>query len=105
MEIPGAFASSPFFMAAFGAVVALGFIIFVLVYFVLKGVGIKNSFDPVATREKCRECTLADQLAHVVPCKSHSGLISRVISLESWRAEHLHDYRVLRERLDCLERE
>ena len=74
---------SPYVLSSFGAVVALGFIIFALVYFVLK---VKNpetvkNMTPVPTNGNFRSCM------------EHTGMVARVVALEDWKKQHEIDYR------------
>ena len=87
---------NPFFMASFGAVVALGFVLFALAYFVfvkLK-VGQGQSKDEGVD---CKVCTF-------IPCKDHGSVSARVGFIEKWVDEHGNDYKELRRRVDAIER-
>lgn len=86
---------NPYFMASFGAVVALGFILFALAYFFF--VKLKVGRGGEEADEKCLTCGLTgDMLAKLVPCKEHSGLVNDVEGVKRWILSHEQDYRDLR---------
>lgn len=93
---------SPYVLSTFGAVIALGFIIFVLVYFVFWRM--KGNLPGVATApDTCGHgvCALAGELSKMIPCQAHSGLVADMANMKSWQAQHDVDYRsLLRQLLD-----
>ena len=95
---------NPYFMATFGAVVALGFVLFALAYFVFVKLRIGQTSAATITKgESCAVCGLtSDMITRLVPCKDHTGVIARVEALEQWKISHETDYRELRQRTDGL---
>jgi hypothetical protein len=78
---------NPYVLSSFGAVIALAFVIFALVYFV---------FFKLKVGLPGGAASGGSGLALV--CTEHSGILARVIALEEWRKQHDIDYRdVLRE--------
>lgn len=93
---------SPYVLSTFGAVIALGFIIFVLVYFVFWRM--KGNLPGVTTAASiCGPgvCSLAGELSKMIPCQAHSGLVADMANTKAWQAQHDIDYRnLLRQLLD-----
>lgn len=90
---------SPYVLSTFGAVIALGFIIFVLVYFVFwRMKGTLPGITGVTTASSiCSQgvCGLAGELSKMIPCQAHSGLVADVANVKSWQMQHDIDYRAL----------
>ena len=90
---------NPYFMASFGAVVALGFVLFGLAYFVFVKlrVGQSNNSFPLEATEKCLTCGMTgDMLTRLIPCKDHAGLVARLDGVVAWIKSHEEDYREMR---------
>jgi len=87
---------NPFFMASFGAVVALGFVLFALAYFVF----VKLRVGQKDGRENGVEC----KVCAYIPCKDHGSVSARVGFVEKWQDAHDDDYKELRRRVDAIER-
>lgn len=97
---------NPYFAASFGAVVALGCVIFALAYFVF--VKLKVGNEPkveTGDRDKCAQCGLSSELMDkLVPCKFHGEIAIRTATLEREIKELKDDYREQRRRIDAIER-
>jgi hypothetical protein len=94
---------NPYFMASFGAVVALGFVLFALAYFVFVKLKVGQTPQPTMTSpiDKCATCGLTGEMvARLIPCKDHAGIVSRIDGITAWIKSHEEDYRQLRKRLD-----
>jgi hypothetical protein len=87
---------NPFFMASFGAVVALGFVLFALAYFVFVKLKVGQREGKEAS-DDCKVCTY-------IPCKDHGTVSARVGYIEKWIDSHDDDYKELRRRVDSIER-
>jgi len=97
---------NPYFMASFGAVVALGFVLFALAYFVFVKLKVGQPAQvSILPEDRCNTCGLtAEMISKMVPCKEHGETQTRLKSLENWKEEHGGDYRELRRRVDAIER-
>lgn len=96
---------NPYFAASFGAVVAIGFIAFMVGYFVFWR--LRQSKIPlvVASEATCGSCGLTGEVINrLIPCKDHSGLDARVTANEKWQSQHDADYRSLATRVNELEK-
>ena len=99
---------NPYFMASFGAVVALGFVLFTLAYFVFVKLKVGQPTLPIVINsdDKCANCGLTtEMLTKMIPCKDHSAVLVRLDSVEKWQGRHDEDYRELQRRVNTLERE
>lgn len=101
---------NPYFLASFGAVVAFGFVLFALAYFVFVKMKVGQQQPQVVIEggggpDKCTACGLsADMINKIIPCKEHAGLLEKVAAHQRWIDAHDTDYRDLRNRVDAIER-
>jgi len=97
---------NPYFMASFGAIVALGFVIFAVAYFVFVKMKIAQpTAAPPGKEVRCDTCDITtDMIGKLIPCSTHAAVLVRLDGFEQWRTQHEEDYRELRRRIDALER-
>jgi hypothetical protein len=100
---------NPYFMASFGAVVALGFVIFALAYFVFVKLKVGATSQPsvieIKPEDRCGTCGMTtEMISKLMPCRAHEGLSVRVTTIDKWIESHEKDYREIRQRVDAIER-
>ena len=93
---------NPFFMASFGAVVALGFVLFALAYFCFVKLKLGQKLSGNGNPEDCRSC--GDIVAKYMPCRDHASIGLRLEFIEKWQNNIEEDYKELRRRVDAIER-
>jgi len=92
---------NPYFAASFGAVVALGFISFMIGYFVFWRLRQGKVPLAVAGEATCGSCGLTGEMINrLVPCKDHSGVVKDIEGIKAWIKSHEEDYRRLAGRMD-----
>jgi len=103
---------NPYFLASFGAVVAFGFVLFALAYFVFVKLKVGMTQPSVVVEtgpgmaDKCTTCGLtSEMISKIIPCKEHAGVVEKVEAHQRWIDAHDNDYRELRKRVDAIERE
>lgn len=92
---------NPYFMATFGAIAALGLVVFAIAYFVF--VKLKVGQATPAVVDSCATCGMTgEMITRLIPCKEHSGLTSDIKSILAWIKSHEEDHRRLAKRIDDL---
>lgn len=76
---------NPYFMASFGAVVALGFVLFALAYFVFVKLKVGQPQQvPMPNADRCSTCGLTGDMMIRLTCKEHSGLVKDLEGTKGW---------------------
>jgi hypothetical protein len=96
---------NPYFMASFGAVVALGFVLFALAYFVFVKLKVGQAPVVVSPEDRCGTCGLTQEMiSRMIPCRDHGTMAVRIETVEKWQGRHDEDYRELMRRVNALEK-
>jgi len=89
---------NPYFMATFGAIAAMGLVVFAISYYVF----VRLRVGQATGDDKCGSCGIASEISRLIPCKDHSGVVKDIEGIKAWIKSHEEDYRRISKRLDDL---
>ena len=87
--------NSPYFLAAFGVAAAIGFVLFIVGFFL-----IKNRIETLQPN-KCDTCgATGNVFERVQQCPLHGELKADIKNMQKWQDTHDNDYRELMRRVN-----